>query len=264
MWLVWCAFPLLSAAVGTIFRTRPISRDFFYLGFVYAFIYLGYAANGPSDPNGAGHMHLVIIPMFLFLLTAVAAALAGLRVLVSGKRRTDASAGVSETSPDTLSAPSEHELRADEKHGLTGKEQAALCILALLSILVTWRSTQIAYAAADFSQAIAPKPPYRDVLQGTLVGWSVWPLFSLLIGAGLARRRVSVSVYYLNFVYFAICGLIYLCQGRWTIIMLLALPPFIVVVNLMSMAIDYLVWRRKAGQQLQTAPKPHHTLNPEP
>lgn len=65
----WSLLPLMALAAVALFGARSVGRSFFGLSFFYAFAYAGYAFNGPSDPMGAGHMHLVLVPMLLLLVT---------------------------------------------------------------------------------------------------------------------------------------------------------------------------------------------------
>ncbi len=65
----WSILPLTALAAVVLFGERSVGRSFFGLSFFYTFAYAGYAFNGPSDPMGAGHMHLVLVPMLLLLVT---------------------------------------------------------------------------------------------------------------------------------------------------------------------------------------------------
>ncbi len=69
VFLVWSLFPLAALAAVTFLGERPVAKSFFGLSFFYTFAYAGYAFNGPSDPMGAGHMHLELVPILLVLIT---------------------------------------------------------------------------------------------------------------------------------------------------------------------------------------------------
>ena len=78
---VWSLFPVAAAAGVFFLRSRPGSGTCYALSWVYAAIYGLYAINGPSDPLGSGHMHLVIIPVLsaIVWIPVVMAGMIGLR-----------------------------------------------------------------------------------------------------------------------------------------------------------------------------------------
>ena len=85
---IWSLFPIAAAAGVYLFRKHRVSRTFYQLLWVYASIYGLYALNGPSDSMGAGHMHLLIIPVLL--------AIVSIPVLIVGMidlRKKDSAAG---------------------------------------------------------------------------------------------------------------------------------------------------------------------------
>lgn len=65
----WSILPVVALAAVVLFGERSVGRSFFGLSFFYALAYASYAFSGPSDPMGAGHMHLVLVPMLLLLIT---------------------------------------------------------------------------------------------------------------------------------------------------------------------------------------------------
>lgn len=82
---LWAMYPLVALAGVWRFRRRRLASTYLGLAVLYAVVYALYALNGPSDPGGAGHMHVVIVPAFLLIVSAALLLGDTVRALIRGE-----------------------------------------------------------------------------------------------------------------------------------------------------------------------------------
>jgi len=67
----WLALPCLNMLVGLFSPRAAIVRTSMLLAIAYSGIFLLYAVNGSTAQRESGHMHLVVVPILLAVISAV-------------------------------------------------------------------------------------------------------------------------------------------------------------------------------------------------
>jgi len=84
----WIFFPVMAIVLGRALRSHFISRTMFGLSLFYFVPYAFYALNGPSDPDTAGHMHILIVPVLLLIVTVFVVLLDAVRHIFRREAKT--------------------------------------------------------------------------------------------------------------------------------------------------------------------------------